>query len=289
MAAKTLEKIAFRPNPQFKLTAAKHFIRPGFEEHLHDCVEAVIVAKGSGTHLICGREYAASAGDVFVINPGVSHGFSKAENLVLYNVSYKEEALSAMGRELQQLRGYQTLFLLGPSRPEEPFQCRLRLTLKDLKWATGIADSMIYEIASASQGAEPLLRAYFMELVVGLSRIYERSGKAADIGDGLELAAKIASHIERHFAEEISFEELAKKSFVSGRHLRRVFMKYCHLSPMDYLMQLRVKRAAELLESTSLRVSEVAFQSGFSEGNYFARQFKRVAGLTPRQYRARLR
>ena len=284
-----LKKIAFRPSPQFNITAVKHNIGRGFEEHFHESVEAIIVAKGSGRHLICGREYAASAGDVFVINPGVSHGFSKNDGLVLYNISYKEEMLSVMGCELQKLIGYQTLFVLGPSRPGEPFQCRLSLSLKDLEWATGLADSMIEEIDAGALGAEPLVRAYFMELVVGLSRIYEHTRKATDIRDGVELAAKLASHLERHFMEELSMEELARKSFVSGRHLRRVFLKYYHVSPMDYLMQLKIRHAALLLESENLRISEIAFQCGFCDGNYFARQFKRVVGISPRQYRLRLR
>jgi len=285
MMENELEKIAFSPKPQFKITAVKHRIGTGFEEHFHESVEMVVVAKGSGVQAICGREHQASAGDVFVINPGVSHGFSKVEGLELYNVSYMPGMLSIMGSELAQLHGYQSLFVLGAAQGDAPFRCKLRLAMMDLAWASKLIESMISELASGEPGAEPLVRAYFMELAVGLARRYEKSGETQGYDGGLELAAKLASHLERHFLEELSFSSLSKRLSVSPRHLRRVFVKHFRQSPMDYLMNLRVRHAASLLESSSLRISEIAFRSGFSDGNYFARQFKRISGLNPRQYR----
>ncbi len=288
MPINELSKIAFKPGGLFRVTAVKHTLRTGIEEHFHESVEIVFIAKGSGTQLVCGQGHSISPGDVFVINPGASHGFSKVDGLVLYNVSYMHGLLSMLGSELAQLPGYQSLFVIGAAQEGAPFRCKLRLSLDDLAWAVGLVESMIRELASGSPGSEPLVRAYFMELVVGLARRYEQ-GSPSGRSEGLELAAKAASHLERHFLEELSLESLARSLSVSGRHLRRVFSKHCRISPMEYLMRLRVRHAASLLEGSELRVSEIAFRSGFGDSNYFARQFRRVAGVSPRQYRSRLR
>jgi AraC family L-rhamnose operon regulatory protein RhaS len=290
MGVKTLKKIPFRPDPKFGLTAARHEIQGGFEEHLHDCVELVLVVKGSGSQLVDGRPCAAARGDVFVINPGVSHGFRDTKGLALCNVSYPQGFASGIDGELAQLEGFQALFVLGPSAAAGEFRSRLKLSFKELAWAERVVSAMIAETSSGAPGSAALAKAHFVELAIGLSRIYEKGGQALRNGpEGVAAAAKAASYLERHFAEPVSLAALAKSSGVSPRHLRRVFAKLCKASPMDYLMELRAAQAAELLESSELRVSEIAFRCGFGDGNYFARQFKRAAGLSPRQYRARFR
>jgi AraC family L-rhamnose operon transcriptional activator RhaR/AraC family L-rhamnose operon regulatory protein RhaS len=56
-------------------------------------------------------------------------------------------------------------------------------------------------------------------------------------------------------------------------------------SPIANLVQLRVNRAAALLRQTNQSVTEIAFQVGFHDSNYFTRQFHKLLGVTPRQYR----
>ena len=89
-----------------------------------------------------------------------------------------------------------------------------------------------------------------------------------------------------HYAEEIELDDLAGMAHMSKRSFLRTFQAATGESPIAYLIQIRVNRAADRLRATGDSVTEVAFAVGFRDSNYFARQFRRVTGLTPRAYRA---
>ena len=70
--------------------------------------------------------------------------------------------------------------------------------------------------------------------------------------------------------------------------LLRHFKQINGSSPKEYLIGLRINYACELLDSTQLSIGEIAFKSGFNDSNYFTRQFRRVTGRSPRDYRRTL-
>jgi transcriptional regulator GlxA family with amidase domain len=72
---------------------------------------------------------------------------------------------------------------------------------------------------------------------------------------------------------------------MSKRHFIRSFQAAMGISPIAYLVQLRVTRGAALLLRAELSVTEIAFKVGFGDSNYFARQFHKLLGVTPSQYR----
>ena len=80
-------------------------------------------------------------------------------------------------------------------------------------------------------------------------------------------------------------QEVAEAAAVSQRHLERVFFEVCGLSPMAYLLELRLRHASLLLRGTSKTVAEIAGECGFEDPSYFARVFKRKYGAPPNQCR----
>jgi len=100
----------------------------------------------------------------------------------------------------------------------------------------------------------------------------------------LRIGAAI-SHLEVNYQAHLNLDELAQIAHMSKRNFLRSFQSALRISPIAYLVQLRVTRGASLLRRTDLTVTEVAFQVGFRDSNYFARQFHKVLGLTPSQYR----
>jgi transcriptional regulator GlxA family with amidase domain len=95
------------------------------------------------------------------------------------------------------------------------------------------------------------------------------------------------SHLEMYYSEpSISVEELAGIAHMSKRSFMRAFQAATNLSPIAYLIQLRINRAAQLLRRhPELTVTEIALQTGFTDSNYFARQFRLSRNLTPTEYR----
>ncbi len=93
------------------------------------------------------------------------------------------------------------------------------------------------------------------------------------------------NYIDFHYMEPLSLEILANRFSVNKNYLSSRFHREKGMTVTDYINQIRVNRAAGMLRHTSLSVLEVAEQCGFSDGNYFARIFKKLHGVTPNEYR----
>ncbi|SDC16025.1 AraC-type DNA-binding protein [Paenibacillus sp. UNCCL117] len=86
------------------------------------------------------------------------------------------------------------------------------------------------------------------------------------------------------YYQPISIEEMAKSLGYHRTHLSKMFKQHTGLSPMQYLLKVRMERAKLLLQE-SLTVEQVASSIGFADPLYFSKQFKKCYGLTPSEYR----
>nr|WP_325211787.1 AraC family transcriptional regulator [uncultured Oscillibacter sp.] len=91
--------------------------------------------------------------------------------------------------------------------------------------------------------------------------------------------------IQEHYSEELTAARIAGSAAVSESECLRCFRGMVGTTPMQYVKQFRVQRAAELLETTEERVSDVGEACGFQEMSYFARTFRALKGKSPREYR----
>ncbi len=89
-------------------------------------------------------------------------------------------------------------------------------------------------------------------------------------------------YIRCHYKQEITIRGLAEQVGVSERYLRKLFVRYLNLSPLDYLNQIRIDKSIELLRNTALSVKEVGYECGFRSPQYFSRIFKQQIGIPPR-------
>jgi AraC family L-rhamnose operon transcriptional activator RhaR/AraC family L-rhamnose operon regulatory protein RhaS len=168
-------------------------------------------------------------------------------------------------------------------RLRHQFNGRLRLTPPELSVVMTFVNRLEEELAARTNGFKFMAMASFMQIVGYLSRCYARA-KNSDSRALLRIGAAIG-HLESNYPEPINLDQLAEIAHMSNRNFVRSFQAALGSSPIAYLIQLRVNRGTVLLRTTDLNVTEVAFQVGFSDSNYFARQFRKLLGLTPSQYR----
>ena len=90
---------------------------------------------------------------------------------------------------------------------------------------------------------------------------------------------------DRYADEEFSVTALATQAEMSEVHFRRCFKQIYHVSPQQYLTELRLARAKELLKYDTTPIAEIAQESGFADPCYFSRLFKRKTGYAPSEYR----
>ena len=91
----------------------------------------------------------------------------------------------------------------------------------------------------------------------------------------------VADFIKKNLHQKLSIDVIAKMAYVSKSNFFKMFKQELGLSPNEFIIKERIKKAKELLISQS-SVSEVAFSTGFSDTNYFIRVFKQVEGVTPK-------
>jgi AraC family L-rhamnose operon transcriptional activator RhaR/AraC family L-rhamnose operon regulatory protein RhaS len=97
--------------------------------------------------------------------------------------------------------------------------------------------------------------------------------------------AESITYIENNYTQSLTIDKIAQKAHLSRRHFTRIFKENYHLSPYEYIMNLRMKHASKLLRNSNLKITFVASQSGFDDPNYFSRIFKSKKGMTPSKYR----
>ncbi len=274
------------PDPRFRLHVMRIKSHHVSHPHTHEFEELVVILGGSGKHQV-GRElYDISAGDVFVMLGGMNHCYPEARDLSLINLLYDPASLRLPLADLGTLPGYHALFQVEPRlRQQQRFQNRLKLDVAELGRLAVLIGELESELRSNTGGSRFLATAHFMRIFGLLARAYTR----IPVGQRrpLDQISRLLGHLESHYAEPLKIEALAKMARMSPSSLFRLFRHHVGRSPVDYLIRLRIGRAAEMLRRESARISEVSEAVGFTDSNYFSRQFHRVMGVTPREHRQR--
>ncbi len=93
------------------------------------------------------------------------------------------------------------------------------------------------------------------------------------------------NYINENFNELLGISQVADKFHINNEYLCRLFKKYATISPMAYILQLKMNRAAILLVQTDLSIKRISFMLNFSDPYYFSRAFKKNYGISPSLYR----
>lgn len=95
---------------------------------------------------------------------------------------------------------------------------------------------------------------------------------------------KILEYMHQNFGEKLSVNDLAKLANMSESHFIRIFKKETKVSPMDYLIKLRIDKAKKLLRNNTKLITEIAMECGFNSPSHFSTCFSRQMGITPKEY-----
>ena len=93
--------------------------------------------------------------------------------------------------------------------------------------------------------------------------------------------------VEEHYAEELNVERISDCVALSESACLRSFRQMLGITPIQYVKQFRVEKAAELLRSTRLKTGEIGMECGFADGSYFIKTFREIKHCTPKEYRAK--
>lgn len=266
------------------------FIQYGFHDedmalHTHaDFYELVIVMNGSATHIVNNEEYQIHRGDVFVIGNDIAHGYTNPSDFQICNIMFQPEIVFQPDYDIKLSSGFHALFIIEPCITKDSrFQSRLKLNYEAYEKLSQLIDSMIDCSIHKTNGWKTSLLSGFLQIVVFLCNEYTLPHTVPK--DSLLNLALPVAYIQKQYANNISIEKLAELSMFSVRHFSRLFQQTYQISPLQYILKVRIHHACSLLSQTTLPVSNIAFSCGFGDSNYFSRQFKKMTGISPIDYR----
>ncbi|MCL2842754.1 MAG: AraC family transcriptional regulator [Oscillospiraceae bacterium] len=93
------------------------------------------------------------------------------------------------------------------------------------------------------------------------------------------------NYLTARYTEKVTLDHLAAEFSLDPHYLQKLFKKHLGQSPMEYIIYLRIIRAKNLLRTSNMTISQIAYSAGVDNVSHFTRQFKRHEGMTPSQYR----
>lgn len=121
------------------------------------------------------------------------------------------------------------------------------------------------------------------ELLIRLMQTQARSMVEKNLAKNKSRIGFVVDYIKKNLHQKLSIDSIAKLAYVSKSNFFKMFKDELGTSPNDFILQERINRAKELLASNN-SIKETAFQTGFSDTNYFTRVFKQLVGVTPKSY-----
>ncbi len=240
-----------------------------FPKHLHETYVIEIVEQGADVFFCDGHTYTATAGSVVVINPFEVHtGKSAGKTPLVYRSMYPSPVL------MQEILA--DLALSGNEL--HLFQSRVRHDRK--LFANMLALHLALEQNEERLACESLM----LTAITQLTQEYSDASNSAKKADEKNRpACRAREFLIECSDQKISLQKLAKSSGASPFHLLRSFRKAYGIPPHEFLINVRVERAKRLL-AQGAPISQTALETGFCDQSHLSRHFKRLTGVTPKQY-----
>ncbi len=125
------------------------------------------------------------------------------------------------------------------------------------------------------------------ELLIRLMQTQARSLVEQNLAKNKSRIGFVVDYIKKNLHQKLSIDSIARLAYVSKSNFFKMFKDELGTSPNDFILQERINRAKQLLASNN-SIKETAFQTGFSDTNYFTRVFKQLVGVTPKSYQNRI-
>ncbi|GAA4158584.1 AraC family transcriptional regulator [Chryseobacterium ginsenosidimutans] len=121
------------------------------------------------------------------------------------------------------------------------------------------------------------------ELLIRLMQTQARGMMEKNIAKNKSRIGFAVDYIKKNIHQKLSIDSIAKLAYVSKSNFFKMFKDELGTSPNEFILQERINKAKELLASQN-SIKETAYQTGFSDTNYFTRVFKQLVGVTPKSY-----
>lgn len=238
-----------------------------FPNHFHDYYVIGFIEKGK-RHLSCkNKQFIIETGDLILFNPGDIHTCEQIDDRALdYRcINIKENVMKKIIFEItgkEYLPNFKAVVL---------FHNELVSSLRELHL-------MIMKEEKNLKKEE-----LFLFIIEQLIREYSNLVSDTTMQEASTEIKTVCDYLENNYMENISLNQLSNLTGLSKYYLLHSFTKQKGISPYNYLQTIRIGKAKKLLEQGDMPI-DVAFKTGFTDQSHFTNFFKKLIGLTPKQY-----
>lgn len=249
--------------------------------HWHAEFEINFILEGCADYIVGDERFTSHSGDIIITAPNILHSaYPHGDDKQIYEVFlFSQEMLGASAGDrlsaefiLPIISG--ELYINPRITKKHVHYSELRISMENII-SSAVDDSSMLDMLIKSE----LLR--FFWILYASGDITKNSAKSLSSGGMIRPAIE---YINAHYSDDISIRSLAKTVGLSESYFMQKFRETAGISAIEYLNQLRIKAVCEQLLSTQKSVAEIAFDCGFRNISNFNRTFRRMTGVTPREY-----
>lgn len=260
-------------------------IKPGYEyiDHSYlDAIEMIYVLDGAGYIGVNGQYMKVKSGECIVIFPSVIHNIylNKKESCRLIDVIFKPGIKD---------------FSLDNTNPENALSFFYELNAKRLnyfRFFDNIAFRSLLEninllLKKNDDYSNAILKLDFCKMYLIFSEILDETNHTLEKSENRHVK-QAQQYIFENYGNKINLEDISKTAGISSRQLSRLFYNEFGMNVQDYIIILRITKARDLLENSSMNITQIAYSLGFSSSDYFTSFFKKHESISPKAYRKRV-
>lgn len=255
-----------RPHPKYEMAY-----------HWHSELELIRIISGKLFVSLDNKEYEASAGDVIFVNSETVHG-AVPEDCVYECIVFNAQYLSATNPEIKSF--------MDDLMSHSAYVSELHRKTDGIQET---AERLFDAVRDEKSASAFFVTGLFYELfgIIYRDKLYSRSIQINSFHNEKNVVTlkKALAFIRKSYDSQITLEEIAAEVGFSPKYLCAFFKEMTGKTPFEYLNLYRVERAARKLMNSDAPVTQVAYSCGFNDLSYFIRLFKKIKGVTPKNFR----
>ena len=256
--------------------------------HWHSEIEINMVLEGELLFFVDEKQFHLKPGDGYFVNSDVLHMLRPPENCPDINIGcIFSENILAEKRSLIYQKFVKPIY----GAAAYPFI----ILRREVPWQRDILECLkkMYQVLLEDRNGKELVVRMLLEQM--WLRIFEHNNELYVKEQDSVLTAQdqrvkeMCGFINAHFQEPLELSKIAAEAHISVREAIRCFNNILSMTPHQYLQERRLAAAKYLLTNTQLPIIDIAMQSGFNYSSYFSKIFRRNIGMSPNEYRKKLK
>lgn len=264
----------------------------GNKEHSHDYMQIWYVMHGCCSHIVNSKTNLLTKGNLFVIPPFVSHEIQLVNGNTVeiigceFSAEFINDNIPKDGSKCSLFDfAYLEPFLVST----DAVRPRLQLTGSIQEKVEALMTDMLNEYQNEEKYYEINIKADLLKLLAIIAREYEKQDNTVhhELFERYREAVNAAiDFINSNYTRQIYIDEVCKIAMMSQPYFSYLFKQITGKTFVEYVNNLRIRKAIDLLLEGRMRISEVCFTVGFNDTAHFNKMFKKETGLSPSSYRS---